>query len=181
MRRLSTGLIRAFKNSDTEDNKHADKSVQVSTIIRRCGRCAETCLPIRPMRKHSAISTSSSSLTDNGSSCEEDDVMDMPPPNLDRIRQRRATLVAKTIINQLATQPRSSSIEELMPSFTSPINQHHRPIKASPVSVKCSVKVSRSTPPPDSAEKYENQEEFSQISKQISSLLAPSDDENDLT
>jgi hypothetical protein len=180
LRRLSTGLIRAFKNNDIDDTGHADKSIQVSTIIRRCGRCAETSLPIRPVRKHSAISTSSSSMTDNSSSFDEDDdVMDFPPPNLDRIRQRRATLVAKTIINQLATQPRSSSIDELIPDFTFPVHQRHRAAHVTPAPVKFSVNISSATPP-DSPPKRDSREEFAEISKQISSLLTPSDDETDL-
>lgn len=171
-------MIRAFKSNDIDDNGHADKSVQVSTIIRRCGRCAETSLPIQPVRKHSAISASS--MADSSSSFDEDDdVMDFPPPNLDRIRQRRATLVAKTIINQLATQPRSSSIDEYIPDFKFPKIQRHRSTDLPPVSVKYSVKILTPTPP-HSPPKLDSQEEFAEISKQISSLLTLSDDESDL-
>lgn len=179
LRRLSTGFIRAFKSTDDE-NKKVDKSVQVSTIIRRCGRCSETSLPIRPLRKHSVISSPSSSLSENNSSCEDDDVMDYPPPNLDRIRQRRATLVAKTIISQMATQPRSSSIDELIPPLTFPTDHRRRSRDTSPIGVRFSIK---SSPPlSDSPRKRGNsQEEFLEISKQISSLLIPSDDENDCT
>lgn len=173
LRRLSSGFIRAFKTNDHEDQKHVDKSVQVSTIIRRCGRCAETNLPISPMKKHNAISSSSSSLTDYNSNCEDDDVMDFPPPTLDRIRQRRATLVAKTIINQLSTQPRSS-IDELLPPYLSPNKQRHRSMDASPVSPRCTIQIS-----PSSRPESPHREEFSQITKKISSLLSPTDDENE--
>ena len=38
VRRLSGGIIRAFKFS--EGDTSTDKSVQVNTIIRSCGRCA---------------------------------------------------------------------------------------------------------------------------------------------
>ncbi len=182
LRRMSMGLILALKSNDIDDNRYADKSIQVSTIIRRCGRCAETSVPIRPVRKLSAISTSSSYTTDNSSSLDEDDddVMDFPPPNLDKLRQRRATLVAKTIINQLATQPRSSSIDELIPDFTFPKTRRYGTTNAPPVSVKYSVNISSSTPP-RSPPRRDSQVEFAEISKQISSLLTPSDDENDLS
>ena len=143
----------------------------MSTIIRRCGRCAETSLPIRPMRKHNAISSSSSSLTDYNSNCEDDDVIDFPPPTLDRIRQRRATLVAKTIINQLSTQPRSS-IDELLPPYLSPNKQRTRSMDASPVSPKIQIS-------PSSRSHSPHREEFSQIAKKISSLLTPTDDDNE--
>mgnify|MGYP003385408051 CR=1 FL=1 len=88
--------------------------------------------------------------------------MDYPPPNLDRIRQRRATLVAKTIINQMAIQPQSSSIEELLP----------KPRRRSANSSLTSL----SSPEP--IRRYEAvQDEFSELSKQIAALLTPSDDE----
>jgi len=86
--------------------------------------------------------------------------MDTPPPSFDRIRQRRATQVAKTIINQLATQPRSSSIENLLPIVNF---QDTRELSVTP----------------DLPRKRTNQIEFSQISQQISSLLTHSDDDND--
>ena len=174
LRRLSSGFIRAFKPTDHEEYKSLDKSVQVCTIIRRCGRCAETHLPIRPVRMHSAISSSSSSMAEELSSCDDDDVMDMPPPNFDRIRQRRATLVAKTILNQLATQPRSSSIEDLITPITFPTNQRKKkPGDSLSIPVKCSVNVSTSP------QKRNSQEEFTALSRQISALLVPSDDENE--
>lgn len=173
LRRLSSGLIRAFQANDHTDRKHADKNVQVTTIIRRCGRCAETNLPISPMKRHNAISSSSSSLTDYNSNCEDDDVMDFPPPTLDRIRQRRATLVAKTIINQLSTQPRSS-IDELLPPYLGPNKQRHRSVDITPASPKCTIQIS-----PSSRPESPHREEFSQIAKQISSLLSPTDDDNE--
>jgi hypothetical protein len=180
LRRLSTGLIRAFTTNDKDEHKNLDKCVQVSTIIRRCGRCAETSLPIRPLRKLSPVSTSLSPMSNTSPSFDEDDIMEFSPPNLNRIRQRRATLVAKTIISQMATQPRSSSIEEFIPPFILPTDQRHRSGDSSPISIRCSVKVSTS-PPPGSPRKRENsQTEFLEISKQISALLTPSDDENEL-
>ncbi len=178
LRRLSTGILRTLTSGDNDSNKNLDKSVQVSTIIRRCGRCAESVLPILPVRKRSVISTSSSSMTDNSSGCDEDDTMDFSPPNLDRIRQRRATLVAKTIINQMATQPRSSSIDELVPPLAIIKNPRHRSSNSSPSSVTCSVKVSASTSPEIPRKNEGNQEEFSKLSKQIAALLTPSDEEN---
>ncbi len=182
LRRLSTGFIRAFKTTnDNDENKKVDKSVQVTTIIRRCGRCAETSLPIQSIRQHSILSPSVSPMTDYSSGCEDDDIMELPPPNLDRIRQRRATLVAKTIISQMATQPRSSSIDELMSPLTFLRSPQSRSGDVSPVSVRCSVKVSTSPPPPDTPRKRSNsQAEFLEISKQISALLTISDDENEL-
>jgi len=106
--------------------------------------------------------------------------MEFPPQNLDRIRQRRATLVAKTIISQMATQPRSSSIDELIPPLPFLKSQRNRARDLSPMSVRCSVKVSTS-PPPSTPRKRENsQTEFLEISKQISALLTASDDENEL-
>jgi hypothetical protein len=178
LRRLSTGLIRAFKNMDGDSDATLDKSVQVNTIIRSCGRCAGSTSPRLSFRKHNAISSSSSSMNENNSSCEEDDTMDFPPPNLDRMRQRRATLVAKTIINQMVTQPRSSSIDEFMPSLTFLRTQRQRTSNTSPSSVTCSVKVSASSSPEAPRKRKNSQEEFLAISKQISALLTPSDDEN---
>jgi hypothetical protein len=185
VRRLSTGLIiRAFKNSAGDTN--TDKSVQVNTIIRACGRCAgSTPSPATSMlsvRKHSAISsTTSSSPGEVSSSCEDDDIMSpaLPPPNLDRLRQRRATLVAKTIINQMATQPPALSIDEPMPSLTLSNAQRHRSTDPPPqVSFKLSTKKTASPPPETSRKRGVSEKEFLEISKQISSLLTPSDDEN---
>ncbi|CAF1251046.1 unnamed protein product [Adineta steineri] len=178
-RRLSNGIIRTLKHNDNENDKYLDKSVQVSTIIRRCGRCAETTLPILPVRRHSILSSSSSSMGDNSSGGDDDDTLDVPPPpNMDRIRQRRATLVAKTIINQMATQPRSSSTEDMIPPLT--LSNHRRTSSNSSLnSVTCSIKVS-SSPSPEAHRKQHKhtQEEFSQLSKQIAALLTASDDEN---
>lgn len=173
LRRFSTDLIRVFKTYDSDD-RFAHKSVQVSTIIRRCDRCAESPISILSSRKHSLGSPSSSSVAENSSSCEEDDIIDFPPPNLDRIRQRRATMVAKTIISQMATQPRSSSIDEIISPLT---KQRHRAGVSKSSPIRCSVKTSRS-PSFEPSRKFDNsQKEFSEIAKQISSLLAPSDDE----
>ncbi|CAF3246911.1 unnamed protein product, partial [Rotaria sp. Silwood2] len=176
LRRLSTDLIRVLKSNDSKDEKTLNKSVQVSTMIRRCDRCAESPLSSLPVRKTCHFSPSSSSVTDNSSSCEDDDVMEFPPPNLDRIRKRRATQVAKTIINQMATQPRLSSIDEFISPLGVPSKQRHRAQGLPPVSVRCSVKVSRS-PSLESTRKCEtSQKEFSELSKQISSLLTSHDD-----
>jgi hypothetical protein len=179
LRRLSTGLIRAFKNNEIDENKHLDKSVQVTTIIRRCGRCAEASLPIQPVRKHPVISSSSSSMTDTFSSYDDndDDVMDFPPPNLDRVRQRRATLVAKTIISQMATQPRSSSIDELMSPLGSRANQRLRTANSSPAEVTCSVQVSTSIPPESLRKRNDSEVEFIELSRQISALITANDDD----
>jgi hypothetical protein len=185
VRRLSSGLIiRAFKNSEGDTN--TDKSVQVNTIIRSCGRCAGSnpspATSMLSVRKHSAMSASPSSPGDTSSGCEDDDVMPsaLKPPNMDRLRQRRATLVAKTIISQMATQPPVSSIDEPMPSLTLLTAQRHRSADLPPpVSSKYSPKKTASPPSPDAPRKRGvSQEEFLEISKQISSLLTPSDDEN---
>jgi len=184
VRRLSSGLIiRAFKNSEGDTN--TDKSVQVNTIIRACGRCAGSmsspATSMLSVRKHSPISASPSSPGENSSGCEDDDVMlpGLAPPNLDRLRQRRATLVAKTIINQMATQPPALSVDEPMPSLTLLSAQRHRPTDPpSPVSTKYLTKKTASPPPEASRKRGVTQEEFLEISKQISSLLTPSDDEN---
>lgn len=195
VRRLSGGLfIRAYKNAEGDTN--TDKSVQVNTIIRSCGRCAgATASPATSMlsvRKHNAITSNTpSSPGETSSGCEDDDTLSpaLPPPNLDRLRQRRATLVAKTIINQMATQPPASSIDEPMPSLTLLSTQRYRPtdpptppVQApipTPVPVKYTTKITTSSPPPESPRKRGvSQEEFLEISKQISSLLTPSDDEN---
>ncbi|CAF0769688.1 unnamed protein product [Rotaria sordida] len=176
LRRLSTDFIRVLKNNDSNDEKNLHKSVQVNTMIRRCDRCAESPLSSLPLRKNSLFSTSSSSMTDNSSSCDDDDTMEFPPPNLDQIRKRRATLVAKTIINQMATQPRLSSIDEsVSPSGLTP-KQRHRSSILQPVSVRCSVKVSRSPSVESTCKCENNQKEFTEISKQISSLLISHDD-----
>ena len=179
VRRLSSGIIRAFKLS--EGDTSTDKSVQVNTIIRSCGRCAGSiaspATSVLSLRKHSALSTTPSS-GDVSSGCEDDDVLSpgLAPPNLDRLRQRRATLVAKTIINQMATQPPISSTDEPMPSLTLSTAQRHRPTDGPPpVSFKHSTKLS--TSPETPRKRGVSQEEFLEISKQISSLLTPSDDE----
>ena len=109
--------------------------------------------------------------------CEEDDIMDFPPPNLDRLRQRRATLVAKTIISQLA-ESRSSSFDELVPPSTFSPPSRQRSGDSSPVPVRCSVKVSSSLIPESPRKRSDSLEEFTEISRQISALLTPSDDEN---
>lgn len=185
VRRLSGGLIiRAFKKSD--DDTNTDKSVQVNTIIRSCGRCAgSTASPATSMlslKKHSAMSSNTpSSPGETSSGCEDDDVMSsaLAPPNLDRLRQRRATLVAKTIINQMATQPPALSVDEPMPSLTLLTAQRHRPTEPPPpIPVKYSSKITSSPPPESPRKRGVSQEEFLEISKQISSLLTPSDDEN---
>jgi hypothetical protein len=136
------------------------------------------------VRKHSAISSATPSSPGEASSgCEDDDIISpaaLQPPNLDRLRQRRATLVAKTIINQMATQPLSSSIDEPMPSLTLLGAQRHRPADTPSLSVSFkSPTIKTTSPPPESPRKRGvSQAEFLEISKQISSLLTPSDDEN---
>jgi hypothetical protein len=134
------------------------------------------------VRKHSAMSSARSSSPGEGNSgCEDDDIMSpaLPPPNMDRLRQRRATIVAKTIINQMATQPPALSIDEPMPSLTLLTAQRHRPTDQPPqVSFKLSAKKAASPPPETSRKRGVSQEEFLEISKQISTLLTPSDDEN---
>ncbi len=183
VRRLSSGLIiRAFKKSS--DDTSNDKSVQVNTIIRSCGRCAgSTPSPATSMlsvRKHSAVSTASST-GDASSGCEDDDsiLQNLAPPNLDRLRQRRATLVAKTIINQMATQPLPSLVDEPMPSLTLLTAQRHRTTDPPlPVPSKYPTKRTASPPPEPPRRRGVSQEEFLAISKQISSLLTPSDDES---
>ena len=174
VRRLSTGLMRSWKGADVETECHSDKSVQVNTIIRSCGRCAGSLSPMITMRKHSTLTSSSSSITGNNSSCDDgdDDSTPFTPPNMDQLRQRRATLVAKTIIDQMTAQSPSSSMDELVPPMFGSISQRRY---SSPMSVRCSVKVSKSS---DTALKRGNsREEFREISKQISALLTPSDDE----
>lgn len=186
VRRLSAGLlIRALKPSGVEGDTNRDKSVQVNTIIRSCGRCAGSnpspTTSVLSLRKHNAISTTPSSPGETSSGCEEDDVMSpaLPPPNLDRLRQRRATLVAKTIINQMATQPPLTTVDEPMPTLTLLTAQRHRSTETPPTAFKYSGKSTRSSTPPDTSRRRgSSQEEFLEISKQISSLLTPSDDEN---
>ncbi|CAF2382083.1 unnamed protein product [Rotaria sp. Silwood2] len=182
--RPSTGLIiRAFKNSESDTN--TDKSVQVNTIIRSCGRCAGSSpspsTSLLSVRRHSAMSASSLSPGETSSGCEDEDTISpaMPPPNLDRLRQRRATLVAKTILNQMATQPPILAVDEPMPSLTLLTAQRHRPMDASSsVLPKYSTTKLANIPSATSRKRDFSQEEFSEISKQISSLLTPSDDEN---
>ncbi|CAF0717489.1 unnamed protein product [Adineta steineri] len=186
LRRLSSGhIIRALKKFEGDTN--TDKSVQVNTIIRSCGRCAgsnpSSTGSVAPVRKHCTITSTPSLSGEVSSSCEDDDVLpssSLAPPNLDRLRQRRATLVAKTIISQMATQPPTMAVDETVPSLTLSNAQRHRPIDSPPpISFKCAVKQIPSNPPPESPRKRGvTQEEFTEISKQISSLLTPSDDEN---
>jgi hypothetical protein len=148
----------------------------VNTIIRSCGRCAGSLSPMIAMRKHSNLTSSSSSITGNNSSCDDDgdDSTPFTPPNMDQLRQRRATLVAKTIIDQMTAQSPSSSIDELVPPMIGSISQRRY---SSPTSVRCSVKVSKSTPSDIALKRGSSREEFREISKQISALLTPSDDE----
>ncbi|UJR35289.1 hypothetical protein I4U23_028052 [Adineta vaga] len=187
VRRLSSGLIiRSYKNSEYDTN--TDKSVQVNTIIRSCGRCAGSTSAqggsILSVKKHCAIANTPSSPGEASSGCEEDDTCSSPsslaPLNLDRLRQRRATLVAKTIINQMATQPPPTPNDESVPSLTLLTAQRHRPIDTSPppISFKCAVKQTPTVPSESGHKRGVSQEEFLEISKQISSLLTPSDDEN---
>ena len=199
VRRLSGNLIiRAFKNADGDTN--TDKSVQVNTIIRSCGRCAgSTPSPATSMlsvRKQNAVSTTSLSPGEVSSGGDDDETSTslLQPPNLDRLRQRRATLVAKTIINQMATQPPALSIDEQIPSLTLANAQRGRTSEqpspsSSSVSYKYAAKKASSPPllpppppPPPTVDtprkRGVSQEEFLEISKQISSLLTPSDDEN---
>ncbi|CAF3705987.1 unnamed protein product [Rotaria socialis] len=182
VRRVSSSLIiRAFKNSDIDTN--TDKSVQVNTIIRSCGRCAGSTptTSVLSVRKHHVVSSSPSSPGEVSSGCEDDDVLSptLSPPNLDRLRQRRATLVAKTIINQMATQPATLSTDEHVPSLTLLTAQRHRPSEASTsASSRYSATKLLNTPGEKTHKREFSHEEFSEISKQISSLLTPSDDEN---
>ena len=186
LRRLSGGIIiRALKGSGAEGDTSTDKSVQVNTIIRSCGRCAgSTPSPATSMlsvRRHNAISTSPSSPGETSSGCEDDDIISpaLAPPNLDRLRQRRATLVAKTIINQMATQPLVSTVDEPMPSLTLLSGQRHRQADTPPpVSFKYAPKITETSSSESPRKRGNSQEEFFEISKQISSLLTPSDDEN---
>lgn len=184
VRRLSTNLaIRTCK--DSENDVNTDKSVQVNTIIRACGRCAgATSSPATSMisvRKHSSFSASPSSPGEGSSGCEDEDTRSptLQTTNLDRLRQRRATLVAKTIINQMATQPTPLSVDEPIPSLTLLTVQRSRPIDT-PASVtsKYASKKSGNLPSETLRKREITHEEFSEISKQISSLLTPSDDEN---
>jgi hypothetical protein len=186
LRRLSgTLIIRSLKPSTADGDTSTDKSVQVNTIIRSCGRCAgagpSAGGSMLSVKRHGAISSSPSPTGDMSSGCEDDDASPaLPPPNMDRLRQRRATLVAKTIINQMATQPAITSIDESMPSFAHHLtNQRLRPASDSPpVSFKYSVKASGIPPIEEARKRGPSQAEFLEISKQISSLLTPSDDEN---
>lgn len=184
LRRLSgTLIVRSLKPSTAEGDTSTDKSVQVNTIIRSCGRCAgagpSAGGSMLSVKRHGAISSSPSPTGDMSSGCEDDDASPaLPPPNLDRLRQRRATLIAKTIINQMATQPAVSSIDEVMPSLGHLTNQRLRPCDSPPISFKYSVKASTSPPVEETRKRGPSQAEFLEISKQISSLLTPSDDEN---
>ena len=65
--------MRSWKGADVETECHSDKSVQVNTIIRSCGRCAGSLSPMITMRKHSNLTSASSSIAGNNSSCDDDD------------------------------------------------------------------------------------------------------------
>ena len=182
--RVSSGLIiRAFKNSEQDTN--TDKSVQVNTIIRSCGRCAgstpSSTISMVPVKKHNALSKSAL-LSDETNSDDEDDdstLLASAPPNMDRLRQRRATLVAKTIINQMATQPSTLSFDEPMPPSTLLTAQRYRSTN-SPLIVSSKGSTGKVIDPSfeKSCTRYTSQEEFSEISRQISSLLTTNDDED---
>ena len=180
-RASATIIIRSIK-SPVEGDLGNHKSVQVNTIIRSCGRCAGSSpspgSSLLSLRKHHAIS-SSPSPGDLSSGCEDEDTSPtLAPPNLDRLRQRRATLVAKAIIHQMATQPSMSAADEAMPSSLVHLaTQRARSSETSSVSLKHATRPTSSASP-ESPKKRHNQEEFLEISKQISSLLTPSDDEN---
>ena len=178
LRHVTTDHIRVLSYSDNKTNKSLNKSVQVSTTIQRCDRCTELSLLRISDRKLSTTSTSQLSTADHSSSCDDDDTTEFPARNLDQIRQRRATLVAKTIINQLATQPRSASIDRLISPLTSPSNQRHRSAPTTPILVRYSVKVSRSPSFETSHTSEQHQKEFSEVSNQISSLLILKDSES---
>jgi hypothetical protein len=172
LRRLSNGFLRTMKTSD--------KSIQVNTSIRSCSRCTNTLHGYVSKRKHSTVSipTWTSSVTDPSSSCDDDgdDIDDefFPPPNLDQLRQRRVTLIAKTILNQMATQSRSASVDEYISPLTSRDTKDSSSETASPMQVKCSIKVSS----PETSYRHNNSyQEFSDISEQISSLLRPNEDD----
>ena len=182
--RVSNDLfIRAFNNSENDTN--IDKSVQVNTIIRSCNRCAgstsSSTISMASVIKHNAIS--SLALPSDGSNFSGEDnnptLFALKPPNMDRLRQRRATLVAKTIINQMATQPSTLSFDEPMLPSTLLTDQCYRSNKPSLI---LSSKDPTSKVVDSSFEKSDkrdtNEEEFSQISRQISSLLAANDDKD---
>ena len=184
LRRMSgTVIVRPLKNANIEGDKSTDKSVQVNTIIRSCGRCAGSspspAAGMVSVKKHCAISVSSSQTGEPSSGCESDDASaSLTPPNMDRLRQRRATLVAKTIINQMATQLPAASVDEPMPPSLMPTGQRLRPIDVTPSTVKYSVRSTSSTSPDTPRRNDKSQEEFLEISKQISSLLTTNNDEH---
>ena len=184
LRRMSgTVIVRPLKNASIEGDKSTEKSVQVNTIIRSCGRCAGSSLSpatgLMSVKKHCAISVSSSQTGDLSSGCESDDASaGLQAPNMDRLRQRRATLVAKTIINQMATQLPVASVDEPMPPSIMPTGQRLRPIDVTPSTVKFSVRSTSSASPDTPRKNDKSQEEFLEISKQISSLLTTNNDEH---
>ncbi|CAF0952544.1 unnamed protein product [Didymodactylos carnosus] len=109
LRRLSAGLlIRALKSlpGDT-DNFTIEKSVQVNTIIRSCGRCSGannffSNIASASVKKHSPVTAVIASIEKPSS------LLPMTleaPPSMENLRRRRATLVAQTIINQMVQQP----------------------------------------------------------------------------
>ncbi|CAF0883099.1 unnamed protein product [Didymodactylos carnosus] len=108
LRRLSTGLLmRAFKSFPGDANNFTvEKSVQVNTIIRSCGRCSgannffSNTTSLSNIKKHSPATVTTSIET----SADPSPMTLEVPPSMERLRKRRATLVAQTIINQMAIQ-----------------------------------------------------------------------------
>ena len=142
MRTLSNSFIRTIKNHEHEYRLTLDKHIQVNTVIQSCSRCNSALRTFPIHRRYSNPSVSSAiSLVDPASSCEDEDdggfddssssLFLMPLPKLDQVRQRRATMVARTILNQIHHQSRSDSIDR-MTSLTR---------DSSPMKVKCSIKV----------------------------------------
>ena len=185
LRRSSGSLI--VRTSKTgiagESEKNTDKSVQVNTIIRSCGRCAGAA-PLAAssslsVKRHSAITSAPSSTGDLSSAGEDDELSPaLAPPNLDRLRQRRATLVAKTIINQMATQPSLTASDEQIRTPIVHIATQRARSSAEPMTKTLKFTVTPAEPATINEKTSNNQSEFLEISKQISSLLAPSDEEN---
>ena len=178
LRRVSTDFIPMLSFNDNNGNKSLNKSVQVNTTIPWCDRCTGSSSLRMPSRKHSTTSSSLLSMIDQSSSCDDDDTTEFPARNLDRIRQRHATVVAKTIINQLAVQQRSASVNRLVSPLTPLTGRCHRSTAITPTSVRCYVKVSRSPSFEDSHTTEQLQKEFSEVSNQISSLLISKTDES---
>jgi len=179
LRRSSGSILhRTTKNGIVvEREKSTDKSVQVNTIIRSCGRCAGSALSGSSLKLHNAISSATSStgdLTSTGSPDDGDMSPSLAPPNLDRLRQRRATLVAKTIINQMATQPSFTVNDEQKVAPVVHIATQRARSSAEPTMKAFKFEITPAAPSSTST----NTNEFSEISKQISSLLVPSDEES---